>query len=109
MYGGNAALMHLTAVSSIPQTKAARCKSEPNSAGRVAVGDKMYCQIWGRGESLLMIMGLGGRCLDRGGVLPKKLADRYHHLDRIAFADSYSSLVILLALRISSNNLSGAT
>jgi len=35
------------------------CKGEPNSAGRVAVGDiKMYYQVWGRGEPLLMIMGL---------------------------------------------------
>ena len=78
MYGGNAGLMHLTAVSSIPQAQAARCKSEPNSAGRVAVGDtKMYYQIWGGGEPLLMIMGLAGHCLDWGEVLPQRLADRY--------------------------------
>ncbi len=52
--------------------------SEPNCAGRVAVGDiKMYYQVHGQGEPMLMIMGLGGHCLDWGWVLPQRLADRY--------------------------------
>ncbi len=69
-------MMYLNHVSS------SRIKSadtyEPNSAGRVTVGNiKMYYQIHGQGEPLLMIMGLGGHCLDWGWILPQKLADRY--------------------------------
>jgi 3-oxoadipate enol-lactonase len=51
---------------------------EPNSAGRVTVGNiKMYYQVHGQGEPLLMIMGLGGHCLDWGWIVPQRLAERY--------------------------------
>jgi pimeloyl-ACP methyl ester carboxylesterase len=51
---------------------------EPNSAGRVAVGDiRMYYEIHGQGEPLLMIMGLSGHSLDWGSILPGMLAERY--------------------------------
>jgi len=51
---------------------------EPNSAGRVPVGDiEMYYEIHGRGKPLLLIMGLRGHSLDWGWILPQKLADRY--------------------------------
>jgi len=51
---------------------------EPNSSGRVAVGDiKMYYEIRGQGDPLFMIMGLGGHSLDWGPVLPGLLAEGY--------------------------------
>lgn len=51
---------------------------EPNSAGRVTVGDiKMYYEVHGQGEPLLLIMGLGGHSLDWGWIVPQGLADRY--------------------------------
>jgi pimeloyl-ACP methyl ester carboxylesterase len=69
--------MYLTDVSLV-QTAAADRIPEPNSAGRINVGDiKMYYQIYGKGEPLLLIMGLGGHSLDWGWILPQKLADRY--------------------------------
>jgi pimeloyl-ACP methyl ester carboxylesterase len=55
-----------------------RSPFEPKAAGRVSVGDiKMYYEIHGQGEPLLMIMGLGGHCLDWGRVLPRMLAERF--------------------------------
>jgi 3-oxoadipate enol-lactonase len=52
------------------------CK--PNSAGRVTVGDiKIYYQVQGQGEPLLMVMGLGGHSLDWGEIVPQRLADGY--------------------------------
>ena len=49
-----------------------------NSAGRAAIGDiRMYYEVQGQGEPLLLIMGLGGHSLDWGWILPQKLADRY--------------------------------
>jgi len=63
---------------SLAQTSTAGKNREPNSAGRVAVGDiKMYYQVHGQGEPLLMIMGLGGHSLDWGWVVPQRLAERY--------------------------------
>lgn len=60
------------------RTKIADMTSEPNSSGRVTVGNiKMYYQIHGQGEPLLMIMGLGGHSLDWGWIAPQKLADHY--------------------------------
>lgn len=51
---------------------------KPNSAGRVTVGDiKMYYEVRGQGEPLLLIMGLGGHSLDWGWIVPQRLADRY--------------------------------
>jgi 3-oxoadipate enol-lactonase len=51
---------------------------QPDLAGRISVGDiKMYYQIFGRGEPLLMIMGLAGHSLDWGEKLPGRLAERY--------------------------------
>lgn len=61
-----------------PQATAVYDIRERNSAGRVAVGDiKMYCEVHGHGEPLLLIMGLGGHSLDWGWIVPQKLADRY--------------------------------
>ncbi|MHB8119196.1 MAG: alpha/beta fold hydrolase [Methanothrix sp.] len=69
--------MHSIDVSSAP-SKAADRTSEPNSSGRVTVGDiKMYYQVYGQGEPLLLIMGLGGHSLDWGWILPQKLAERF--------------------------------
>lgn len=46
------------------------------SEGLATVGDmRMYYEIHGEGEPLLMIMGLGGHILDWGWVLPEKLAE----------------------------------
>ena len=46
------------------------------SAGFATVGDiRMYYEIHGEGEPLLLIMGLGGHILDWGWVLPEKLAE----------------------------------
>jgi len=46
------------------------------SEGFATVGDtRMYYEIHGEGEPLLMIMGLGGHILDWGWVLPEKLAE----------------------------------
>jgi len=60
------------------QTASPAITREPNYAGRVPVGDiKMYYEIHGRGEPLLLIMGLGGHSLDWGWIIPQKLADRY--------------------------------
>jgi pimeloyl-ACP methyl ester carboxylesterase len=60
------------------QTASPAISREPNYAGRVPVGDiKMYYEIHGRGEPLLLIMGLGGHSLDWGWIIPQKLADRY--------------------------------
>ena len=60
------------------RTKIADKTCEPNSSGRVTVGNiKMYYQIHGQGEPLLMIMGLGGHSLDWGWIAPQKLADHY--------------------------------
>jgi len=60
------------------QTTSPAITREPNYAGRVPVGDiKMYYEIHGRGEPLLLIMGLGGHSLDWGWIIPQKLADRY--------------------------------
>jgi pimeloyl-ACP methyl ester carboxylesterase len=43
----------------------------------VFAGDiKMYCEIQGQEEPLLLIMGFGGSVLDWGWVLPPKLAER---------------------------------
>jgi len=51
---------------------------QPNSAGRITIGDiKMYHEVYGQGEPLLMIMGLGGHSLDWGRIVPQRLADRY--------------------------------
>jgi len=72
-----ALLMHLTD-DSLAHTIATGKALEPNSAGRVTVGDiKMYYEVHGQGEPLLMIMGLGGHCLDWGEIVPQRLADRY--------------------------------
>jgi 3-oxoadipate enol-lactonase len=50
----------------------------PSLAGTVTAGDiKMYYEIYGHGEPLLLIMGFGGSVLDWGWVLPPKLAERY--------------------------------
>jgi len=50
----------------------------PVSAGTVTAGDiKMYYEVHGQGEPLLLIMGFGGSVLDWGWVLPPKLAERY--------------------------------
>ncbi len=50
----------------------------PVSAGTIAAGDiKMYYEVHGQGEPLLLIMGFGGSVLDWGWVLPPKLAERY--------------------------------
>lgn len=63
---------------SLARTKAAGKTCEPNSSGRVTVGDiKMYYEILGQGEPLLLIMGLGGHSLDWGWIVPQKLADHY--------------------------------
>jgi 3-oxoadipate enol-lactonase len=46
------------------------------SGGNVTVGDiRMYYEIHGEGEPLLLIMGLGGHILDWGWVLPERLAE----------------------------------
>jgi 3-oxoadipate enol-lactonase len=51
---------------------------EPSSTGRVTVGDiKMYYQVHGQGEPLLMIMGLGGHSLDWGWTLPQRFSEHY--------------------------------
>ncbi|MBN1234898.1 MAG: alpha/beta hydrolase [Methanotrichaceae archaeon] len=69
--------MHTIDASS-SQTRAADKTQESNSADRVTVGDiKMYCEVHGQGEPLLMIMGLGGHCLDWGEIVPQRLAERY--------------------------------
>ncbi|HNX39461.1 MAG TPA: alpha/beta fold hydrolase [Methanothrix sp.] len=48
------------------------------NSGRIAVGDiKMYYQILGGGEPVVMIMGLAGHSLDWGQTLPRRLAKRY--------------------------------
>jgi 3-oxoadipate enol-lactonase len=63
---------------SLAQTIAADKNRKPSSEGRVTVGEiKMYYQVYGQGEPLLLIMGLGGHSLDWGGIVPQKLADRY--------------------------------
>lgn len=47
-------------------------------AGTVTAGDiKMYCEVRGQGEPLLLIMGIGGCVLDWGWILPHELAKRY--------------------------------
>jgi pimeloyl-ACP methyl ester carboxylesterase len=74
--------MYLTDVSLVQTAAADNIAAErilkPNYAGRVTVGNiKMYYQIYGQGEPLLMIMGLGGHSLDWGWIVPQKLADRY--------------------------------
>jgi 3-oxoadipate enol-lactonase len=47
-------------------------------AGTTRVGDiKMYYEVHGQGEPLLLIMGFGGSVLDWGCVLPPRLAERY--------------------------------
>lgn len=53
--------------------------ARPSVYGKtVFAGDiKMYCEVHGQGEPLLLIMGLGGCILDWGWVLPPKLAERY--------------------------------
>jgi 3-oxoadipate enol-lactonase len=44
--------------------------------GFATVGEiRMYCEIHGEGEPLLLIMGLGGHILDWGSVLPERLAE----------------------------------
>ena len=50
---------------------------EPSSAGgNITVGEiRLYYEIHGEGEPLLLIMGLGGHILDWGWVLPEKLAE----------------------------------
>jgi 3-oxoadipate enol-lactonase len=46
------------------------------SAGFATVGEiRMYYEISGEGEPLLLIMGLGGHILDWGWVLPERLAE----------------------------------
>lgn len=46
--------------------------------GYANVGDiRMYYEIQGLGEPLLLIMGLGGHILDWGGILPQELAKHY--------------------------------
>jgi len=60
------------------QTASPAISREPNYASRVPVGDiKMYYEIHGQGEPLLLIKGLGGHSLDWGWIIPQKLADRY--------------------------------
>ncbi|KUK97523.1 MAG: alpha/beta fold hydrolase [Methanothrix sp.] len=50
--------------------------SPSGSGGNVTAGDiRMYYEIHGEGEPLLLIMGLGGHILDWGWVLPKRLAE----------------------------------
>jgi 3-oxoadipate enol-lactonase len=47
-------------------------------AGTVIAADiKMYYEVHGHGEPLLLIMGFGGSVLDWGWVLPPKLVERY--------------------------------
>ena len=46
--------------------------------GYANVGDiRMYYEIHGQGEPLLLIMGLGGHILDWGWSLPQQLAKHY--------------------------------
>ncbi len=46
--------------------------------GYASVGDiRIYYEIQGLGEPLLLIMGLGGHILDWGGSLPQELAKHY--------------------------------
>ncbi len=53
-------------------------RATPVSAGTVTAGGiKMYYEVHGEGEPLLLIMGFGGSVLDWGWVLPPKLAERY--------------------------------
>jgi 3-oxoadipate enol-lactonase len=70
-------LMHLI---DLPLTQTATPSNTPKpiSAGRVTVGDiKMYYEVHGQGEPLLLAMGLGGHSLDWGWIVPQRLADRY--------------------------------
>ena len=74
MYLNDVSLVQTAAADKIAADKI----PEPNSTGRINVGDiKMYYQIYGQGEPLLLIMGLGGHSLDWGWIVPQKLADRY--------------------------------
>lgn len=53
-------------------------KMEVGFVGYMKVGDlRMYYEIHGQGEPLLLIMGLGGNTLDWGWVLPQQLAKHY--------------------------------
>jgi len=69
------------AISTIPTAAAVGAIGEADDApaeskGFATVGDtRMYYEIHGEGEPLLMIMGLGGHILDWGWVLPEKLAE----------------------------------
>jgi 3-oxoadipate enol-lactonase len=59
-------------------TLSASGHSALSSAGTIAVGDiKMYYEVHGQGEPLLLIMGFGGSVLDWGWTLPPRLAERY--------------------------------
>lgn len=63
MYLNDVSLVQTTAADKVAADKIL----ELNSEGRVTVGDiKMYYQVYGRGEPLLLIMGLGGHSLDWG-------------------------------------------
>jgi 3-oxoadipate enol-lactonase len=74
------AFVAFVAISTIPAA-AVEASGEAEDApaeseGFATVGEiRMYYEISGEGEPLLLIMGLGGHILDWGWVLPEKLAE----------------------------------